>query len=248
MSAEPRFPTTYPDGGARKPRLSVVRDEPTPSTPKQRRPLSRSRATRASSSRWRVFTALGAMLIALLTVLILSIVMASRQYELVELRAQEQALLQENEALVQEIEFYQAPQDLAIRASQLGLVAASSQATLDLQTGEVIGTPLAAVEDKDAPGNLIDPPALADTQAYSEASVRAEEQRKKQEAEAKASASASASASAAASGNASASAHANSSTSPSPADVGNSGDSEGPGNSESSDNTEGAGNSEDAGQ
>lgn len=102
--------------------------------------------------------ALGSMLVALLAVLVLSIVMASRQYDLVELRAQEQALIQQNEALSQEIEFHQAPQDLAIRASQLGLVAASSQATLDLQTGEITGTPLAAVEGEANSKNLISPP------------------------------------------------------------------------------------------
>ncbi|WP_326502450.1 hypothetical protein [Rothia nasimurium] len=204
MSAEPRFPTSTDEGGQlNKPRLSVVRDEPQEVAP-ARRPLSRSRALRATSNRWRVFVALGAMLVALLTVLVLSIVMASRQYDLVELRAQEQALIQQNEALAQEIEFHQAPQDLAIRASQLGLVAASSQATLDLQTGEITGTPLAAVEGEAATKNLIAPPALADTQAYEEASARAEEQRKKEEAEAKASAEASASAAASASAQASA--------------------------------------------
>ena len=200
MSAEPRFPTSTDEGGQlNKPRLSVVRDEPQEAAP-ARRPLSRSRALRATSNRWRVFVALGAMLVALL---VLSIVMASRQYDLVELRAQEQALIQQNEALAQEIEFHQAPQDLAIRASQLGLVAASSQATLDLQTGEITGTPLAAVEGETATKNLIAPPALADTQAYEEASARAEEQRKKEEAKAQASAEASARAAASASAQAS---------------------------------------------
>ena len=133
----------------------------------------------------------------------------------VELRAQEQALIQQNEALSQEIEFHQAPQDLAIRASQLGLVAASSQATLDLQTGEITGTPLAAVEGAANSKNLISPPALADTQAYEQASARAEEQRKKEEAEAKASAEASASAAASASAQASASAAASQTAQPS---------------------------------
>ncbi|MDY6051175.1 MAG: hypothetical protein SPI83_02015 [Rothia sp. (in: high G+C Gram-positive bacteria)] len=207
MSAEPRFPTSPDSGQLTKPRLSVVRDEPQEATP-ARRPLSRSRSLRANSNRWRVFMALGAMLVALLTVLVLSIVMASRQYDLVELRAQEQALIQNNEALSQEIEFHQAPQDLAIRASQLGLVAASSQTTIDLQTGEITGTPLAAVEGEAVTKNLIAPPALADTQAYEEASARAEEQRKKEEAKAKASAEASASAAASARAQTSASASA----------------------------------------
>ena len=118
------------------------------------------------------------------------------------MRATEQALSQQNEALAQEIEFHQAPQDLAIRASQLGMVTSPSRATINLSTGEISGVPMAAQEPSEATDNLIAPPALADTQAYEEASIRAEEERKKKEAEAKeaeakASASATASASAA---------------------------------------------------
>lgn len=196
MSAEPRFPVATDIGLAdAKPRLTVVHSDDKSQRP-PRRPLSRSHVLKAQSNRWRVFIALGTMLIALLTVLVLSIIMASRQYNLVELRSHEQALVQENEALAQEIEYYQAPQDLAIRASQLGLVAGSSQATLNLKTGEITGTPMAAEKGEKENKNLIAPPALSDTQAYEKAQAQAEEQRKKEEAEAKAKASASASASA----------------------------------------------------
>lgn len=202
MSAEPRFPTTADDARASRPHLSVVPDQRPVPGKEQRRPLSRALATRSQSNRWRVFLGLGAMLLALLIVLGLSITMASRQYDLVELRATEQALSQQNEALAQEIEFHQAPQDLAIRASQLGMVTSPSRATINLSTGEISGVPMAAQEPSEATDNLIAPPALADTQAYEEASIRAEEERKKKEAEAKeaeakASASATASASAA---------------------------------------------------
>lgn len=212
MSAEPRFPTTADDAMTSRPRLSVVPDQQPELVKEQRRPLSRALATRSQSNRWRVFLGLGAMLLALLIVLGLSITMASRQYDLVELRATEQALSQQNEALAQEIEFHQAPQDLAIRASQLGMVASPSRATINLSTGEISGLPMAAQKPSEATENLIAPPALADTQAYEEASVRAEEERKKKEAEAKAAeakeaeAKASASASASASANPSASA------------------------------------------
>lgn len=202
MSAEPRFPTTADDARASRPHLSVVPDQRPVPGKEQRRPLSRALATRSQSNRWRVFLGLGAMLLALLIVLGLSITMASRQYDLVELRVTEQALSQQNEALAQEIEFHQAPQDLAIRASQLGMVTSPSRATINLSTGEISGVPMAAQEPSEATDNLIAPPALADTQAYEEASIRAEEERKKKEAEAKeaeakASASATASASAA---------------------------------------------------
>lgn len=185
MSAEPRFPTTADDARASRPHLSVVPDQRPVPGKEQRRPLSRALATRSQSNRWRVFLGLGAMLLALLIVLGLSITMASRQYDLVELRATEQALSQQNEALAQEIEFHQAPQDLAIRASQLGMVTSPSRATINLSTGEISGVPMAAQEPSEATDNLIAPPALADTQAYEEASIRAEEERKKKEAEAK---------------------------------------------------------------
>lgn len=185
MSAEPRFPTTADDARASRPHLSVVPDQRPEPGKEQRRPLSRALATRSQSNRWRVFLGLGAMLLALLIVLGLSITMASRQYDLVELRATEQALSQQNEALAQEIEFHQAPQDLAIRASQLGMVTSPSRSTINLSTGEISGVPMAAQEPSEATDNLIAPPALADTQAYEEASIRAEEERKKKEAEAK---------------------------------------------------------------
>ncbi|WP_421084558.1 hypothetical protein [Rothia nasimurium] len=188
MSAEPRFPHSTGDAtqGSSKPRLTLVKGDGNGAPRPARRPLSRARYVRAYDNRWRVFFGLGALLFSLIVVLSLSITMASRQYELVDLRAQEQALIQSNEALAQEIEFHQAPQDLAIRASQLGLVAASSQATIDLNTGEISGIPMAVTGEDPATKNLISPPALADTKAYEEASARAEEQRKKEEAEAKA--------------------------------------------------------------
>lgn len=213
MSAEPRFPTAADAAMASRPRLSVVPDQRPEPAKQQRRPLSRALATRSQSNRWRVFLGLGAMLLALLIVLGLSIMMASRQYDLVELRATEQALSQQNEALAQEIEFHQAPQDLAIRASQLGMVASPSRATINLSTGEISGVPMAALEPSEATDNLIAPPALADTQAYEEASIRAEEERKKKEAEAK-KAEAKASASASASANPGASAQPSSSAAP----------------------------------
>lgn len=214
MSAEPRFPTTADDARASRPHLSVVPDQRPVPGKEQRRPLSRALATRSQSNRWRVFLGLGAMLLALLIVLGLSITMASRQYDLVELRATEQALSQQNEALAQEIEFHQAPQDLAIRASQLGMVTSPSRATINLSTGEISGVPMAAQEPSEATDNLIAPPALADTQAYEEASIRAEQERKKKEAEAKEAEAKEAEAKASASATASASAAPTSSAQP----------------------------------
>ena len=49
--------------------------------------------------------------------------------------------MQENQALQQEIGFKEAPQDLAIRASTLGMFVSSSQATLNLQTSTIEAPP-----------------------------------------------------------------------------------------------------------
>lgn len=191
MSAEPRFPTSEsPDAPA--PRLSLVHDPETPTVTRTRKPLVRTKTGRAPARRWLVLASITAMVAALLFTLVLSITMSTRQYDLVELRATEKLLIQENEALAQEIEYHQAPQDLAIRASQLGMVASASQATLNLHTGEVLGVAAPAQGSEEARKNLIDPPALADTRAYEQASQRAAEEKKKEEAAAKASASAAA--------------------------------------------------------
>ena len=52
----------------------------------------------------------------------MNILVAQRQYELVDMHAQELALTQQNEALHQELGYNEAPQDLAIRASLLEYV------------------------------------------------------------------------------------------------------------------------------
>ncbi|QRZ60942.1 hypothetical protein [Rothia sp. ZJ932] len=155
-----------------------------------RRPLSTGSAARPASKRRYVIFVLVSILIALSGILLLNVQITERQYQLVQLRSQETALLQENERLAQEIEFNQAPQNLAVRAVQLGMVAATQQATLNVQTGEVSGVPYAVTPvetDSDVPTytkNMIDPPALYDTDAYQKASERAKEQQRR-EAEAK---------------------------------------------------------------
>ncbi|OAX53743.1 hypothetical protein A5N15_11470 [Rothia kristinae] len=52
--------------------------------------------------------------------LLMNITISQNQYDLVQLRAQEQDLTERNQALSQEIEFQQAPQNLAARASPAG--------------------------------------------------------------------------------------------------------------------------------
>ena len=102
--------------------------------------------------------------LTLVFILMLNILIATRQYDLVDLRTQEQTLTQENQALQQEIGYQQAPQNLANRASSLGMYATTIPATLDVNSGKITGdaTPAAKPKD-DAPGarNLVDAPAVA---------------------------------------------------------------------------------------
>lgn len=186
MSAEPRFPGE--DGPDRRQHLRVVpsADDGAPQKSRRRRKALVPQAARANK-RNGILTAFILIPVALLVILLLNILVASRQYDLVQMRADEKMLTQQNEAIAQEIEFYQAPQDLSIRASQLGLVASTFSASLDLQTGQISGTPIPASKPEE--GGLdpaaIDPPALYDTEAFATASKRAAEERAKKEAEEK---------------------------------------------------------------
>ena len=116
------------------------------------------------------------------------------------MRAQEQQLVQENQALQQEIGFKEAPQDLAIRASTLGMFVSSSQATLNLQSSTIEGTPTPAASPTGAEGNkqenLIAPPAAGSNESYAKGIVEADKSVQQRHGQASASAKASASASA----------------------------------------------------
>lgn len=119
------------------------------STGSTRAPLSvvpgRARRQRIST----VVISLLALVLALASILVLNIQISGGQYRLVELRAQEQALSQQNEALTQDLEFYNAPQNLAVMATDLGMVPAQGSGTVDLTTGTVEGDPLPAQPQED---------------------------------------------------------------------------------------------------
>lgn len=144
--------------------------------------------------------------LTLIFILLLNVLIVTRQYDMVDLRSQEQRLVQENQALQQEIGFKEAPQDLAVRASALGMFASSSQATLNLQTSKIEGTPtpVASPTGKAASKeqNLIAPPAAGSEESYAKSVVDADKTTQQRHASAAASASASATASPAAANNA----------------------------------------------
>lgn len=81
----------------------------------------------------------GIMLAAVIGMLVLNISMANGQYSVVGLKGQERSLSQENEALRQEVNFLQAPQNVAKKAAKLGMVEPGVPAAIDLTTGKVTG-------------------------------------------------------------------------------------------------------------
>lgn len=147
-----------------------------------------------------------AISLTLIFILLLNVLIVTRQYDMVDLRSQEQRLVQENQALQQEIGFKEAPQDLAVRASALGMFASSSQATLNLQTSKIEGTPTPVASPTGKAStkeqNLIAPPAAGSEESYAKSVVDADKTTQQRHASAAASASASATASPAAANNA----------------------------------------------
>src|SRR5690625_5722491 len=78
--------------------------------------------------------------IALLIVLVVNIVVSNRQYELVELNSSLTSITQTNEALAQQLSQRSAPQSVAQQAADMGMVLPGTPASIDLRTGEVLGS------------------------------------------------------------------------------------------------------------
>lgn len=177
-------------------RTEEIREE----KPKQRNPLSTVRRRARKLSPPTMLAVFAAIPLTLIFILLLNVLIVTRQYDMVDLRAQEQRLVQENQALQQEIGFKEAPQDLAIRASTLGMFVSSSQATLNLQSSTIEGTPTPAASPTGAEGNkqenLIAPPAAGSNESYAKGIVEADKSVQQRHSQASASAKASASASA----------------------------------------------------
>lgn len=136
-------PVVKPDAGrkARTP-LSVVRSAPG----KRRTPV--------------VVLCLVALAAALLTVLVLNISVSTAQYRLVQLKAEAATLTKENQDLTQKKQNFEAPQNLAAKAAELGMVQSTVKGQIDVNTMTVTGKATPAVKG-DNPGALIAPPAIA---------------------------------------------------------------------------------------
>lgn len=131
-------------GPARKSRtpLSVVRSAPR----KRRAPF--------------VVLCFGLLAIALLAVLVLNISVSSAQYQLVQLRSEQTTLTKQNQDLTQQVQNFDAPQNLAAKATELGMVASVVKGQIDLSTLSVTGKAKPAVKG-DAPGSVIAAPAVS---------------------------------------------------------------------------------------
>lgn len=102
---------------------------------------------------------LGVLAAALIAVLVLNISVSTGQYQLVQLRNEQLTLSKQNQDLTQRVQNYEAPQNLAARAAQYGMVAATTNGQIDLKTLAVTGQAKAAV--KGAPqGATIAAPAV----------------------------------------------------------------------------------------
>lgn len=142
-SAASSLPAGSP-GESRKSRtpLSVVRNVPR----KRRAPF--------------VVLCFALLAVALIAVLVLNISVSTAQYQLVELRARQSTLTKQNQDLTQQVQNFEAPQNLAAKAKDLGMVASTVKGQIDLSTLSVTGKATPAVKGG-SEGAVIPAPAVA---------------------------------------------------------------------------------------
>nr|MDQ5862704.1 hypothetical protein [Actinomycetota bacterium] len=134
---------TLPSGAGRRERtpLSVVRSAPK----KRRAPF--------------VVMCFALLAVALVAVLVLNISVSTSQYQLVELRGKPNTLPKQNQDLTQQVQNFEAPQNLAAKSSDLGMVASTVKGQIDLSTLAVTGKATPAVKGG-AAGSVIPAPAV----------------------------------------------------------------------------------------
>lgn len=95
---------------------------------------------------------------ALAAVLAVNINVANTQYEVVQMQNEHRALVQQNQALSQQVQYRESPQALADAAVGLGLVMPAPAGAIDVSTGEVVAEGEAA-ERGHQPTSFVDAPA-----------------------------------------------------------------------------------------
>jgi cell division protein FtsL len=129
-------------------------------TRKSRTPLSVVRSSPRKRRAPFVVLCFGFLAIALMAVLVLNISVSSAQYQLVQLRSEQTTLTKQNQDLTQQVQNFDAPQNLAAKATELGMVASLAKGQIDLSTLSVTGKAKPAVKG-DATGAVIAAPAVA---------------------------------------------------------------------------------------
>lgn len=127
---------------------------------KARTPLSLVRSAPGKRRTPFVVLCFVVMAAALLTVLVLNISVSTAQYRLVQLKAEAATLNKENQDLTQKKQNFEAPQNLAAKAAELGMVQSTVKGQIDVNTMTVTGKATPAVKG-DNPAAVIAPPAVA---------------------------------------------------------------------------------------
>lgn len=126
---------------------------------KARTPLSLVRSAPRKRRAPFVVLCFGMLAAALIAVLVLNISVSTAQYQLVKLRAEQTALTKQNQDLTQQVQNFEAPQNLAAKAAELGMVASTGKGQIDLSTLTVSGDAKPAVKG-DRAGAVIAAPAV----------------------------------------------------------------------------------------
>lgn len=137
----------------------AMRPEPVPASnlpkgdPRQR--VTLSLVPKINETNKRSMFTMSAVLVALafsviVTLVLLNTSVAQRQYDIVNLRSQERALSQENQALLKDAQSLAAPQALASKAKDLGLVSPGAPGLISLSDGKVSQEAEKAIKSKDS--------------------------------------------------------------------------------------------------
>jgi cell division protein FtsL len=127
---------------------------------KSRTPLSLVRSAPRKRRAPFVVLCFALLAFALMVVLVLNVSVSSAQYQLVQLRGEQSTLTKQNQDLTQQVQNFDAPQNLAAKATELGMVASTVKGQIDLSTLTVTGKAKPAVKGA-APGAVIAAPAVA---------------------------------------------------------------------------------------
>ncbi len=127
---------------------------------KSRTPLSVVRTVPQKRRAPFVVLCFAMLAVALIAVLVLNISVSTAQYQLVELRARQSTLTKQNQDLTQQVQNFEAPQNLAAKAKELGMVASTVKGQIDLSTLSVTGKATPAVKGG-SEGAVIPAPAVA---------------------------------------------------------------------------------------